>query len=91
MSNNKLTKKEKFDTVIKKNLISLGISENAFTYSITQKDEKISEYSLYFNKAEFDAFVKEMETLYLKHLLKYRDGAGSELVEKNGRYGLTPP
>ena len=100
MSTNKLISKENFDSIIKKNLISSGISGNAFMYSITQKNGMVSEYPMYFNKTAFDIFVNEMETCYPQHHLKYngnanatqnKGGAGGELIEKSGRYGLTPP
>ena len=100
MSENKLTTKEKFDNIIKRNLISSGISENVFKYLIEQKDGEISEYPLYFNKTAFDIFVQEMNILYPQHHLKYngnvsvtqnKGGAGGELIQKMGRYGLTPP
>ena len=100
MSKNKLTPKETFDNIIKKNLLSSGVSENTFLYSITQKDGKTSEYPLYYNKTAFNNFVQEMHTLYPQHHIKYngnanakqnKGGAGGELIEKPGRYGLTPP
>lgn len=100
MNINKLTNKEKFDSIIKKNLISSGISEKAFVYSIIQKNNKISEYPLYFNKAAFDVFVHEMQSFYPQHYLKYngnsnatqnKGGVGGELIEKPSQYGLIPP
>lgn len=100
MSKNKLTPKETFDNIIKKNLLLLGISENAFVYSITQKDGHISKYPMYYNKLAFDTFVDEMRICCPQHYIKYngnanatqnKGGAGGELIEKPGRYGLTPP
>lgn len=100
MGKNKLKQKERFDYIIKKNLLSSGLSENAFVYSIIQKGGNPREYPLYYNKTAFDNFMKEMQTLYPQSYLKYagnsnatqnKGGAGSELVEKPGRYGLTPP
>lgn len=94
------TKKEKFDSIIKSNLILSGLVKDTFSYSIVQKDGKIREFPLYFNKMVFDIFVQEMKTCYPEHFLKYngdpyskanKGGAGGELLERYGRYGLTPP
>ena len=100
MSKSELTTKEIFDNIIKKNLLLAGISENAFVYSFTQKDGNKSEYPLYYNKTAFNIFVQEMLTFYPQHYIKYngntnatqnKGGVGGELIEKPGRYGLTPP
>ena len=100
MSKNKLTPKETFDNIIKKNLLLSGISENAFVYSITQEDGCTSKYPIHYNKLAFDTFVDEMSICYPQHYIKYngnanatqnKGGAGGELIEKPGRYGLTPP
>ena len=94
------TDKEKFDGIIKTNLLLSGINNGAFCYLIPQNDGTISEYTLYYSKTTFDVFVKEMQTLYPHHYSKYsgnpnatqnRGGVGGELIEKPGRYGLTPP
>lgn len=69
-------------------------------YSITQKDGYTSKYPTYYNKLAFDTFVEEMRICYPQHYIKYngnanatqnKGGAGGELIEKPGRYGLTPP
>ena len=94
------TDKEKFDGIIKTNLLLSGINNGAFCYLIPQNDGTVSEYTLYYSKTTFDVFVKEMQTLYPHHYSKYsgnpnatqnRGGVGGELIEKPGRYGLTPP
>ena len=94
------TDKEKFDGIIKTNLLLSGINSGVFCYSIPQKDGTVSEYPLYYSKTAFDIFIKEMQTLYPHHYIKYsgntnatqnRGGVGGELIEKPGRYGLTPP
>lgn len=94
------TNKEKFDGIIKTNLLLTGINNDAFCYLIPQNDGTVSEYSLYYSKTAFDIFVKEMQALYPHHYIKYsgntnatqnRGGVGGELIEKPGRYGLTPP
>lgn len=100
MSKSYLTAKERFDGIIKNNLIASGVSEQVFGYSITQKDGKISDYPLYFSKSAFDIFLNEMKTVYPQHYDRYKGntnatqnkgGVGGELIEKPGRYGLTPP
>lgn len=94
------TDKEKFDGIIKANLLLSGINNGAFCYLIPQNDGTVSEYPLYYSKTTFDVFIKEMQTLYPHHYSKYsgnpnatqnRGGVGGELIEKTGRYGLTPP
>lgn len=100
MSKSKLTPKETFDNIIKKNLLLSGISENAFVYSITQEGGCTNKYPIYYNGLAFDTFVEEMRICYSQHYIKYngnanatqnKGGAGGELIEKPGRYGLTPP
>ena len=100
MSKKHLTPKERFDNIIKNNLTASGVSENEFEYSIKQADQAVTLYPLYFSKTAFNSFIQEMQTLYPQHYLKYngnanatqnKGGAGGELIEKRGRYGITPP
>lgn len=100
MNKKYVTDKEEFDGIIKTNLLLSGINNGAFCYLIPQNDGTVSEYTLYYSKTTFDVFVKEMQTLYPHHYSKYsgnpnatqnRGGVGGELIEKPGRYGLTPP
>lgn len=95
-----ITDKEMFDSIIKTNLLLSGINSGAFCYSILQKDGTVSEHPLYYSETAFDIFIKEMQTIYPHHYIKYsgntnatqnKGGVGGELIEKPGRYGLTPP
>ena len=80
-------KKSDFDKVIKDNLVNSGVSKNSFTYEIMEKRE----YPEYYDNEVFNTFVKEMKDNYPEHYRKYREGKGSELIEKNCRYGKMPP
>lgn len=82
---NKLTK-EKFDAIIKSNLIKSDISADSFGYEINDR-----KYDDYYTFACFEAFKADMKDGYPQHFVKYDDGKGGELDEKMGRYGLMPP
>jgi hypothetical protein len=88
--------KTDFDILIKQNLISSGVSENAFTYKFDDRRE----YPEYYTKSDFDVFIEEMKVNYPQHYLKFKGnskatsnkgGVGGELAERNSRYGLMPP
>lgn len=79
-------KKTDFDKVIKNNLINPNDADDCFTYKIDNR-----EYPEYYNKKTFDSFVNTMKDNYPEHYRKYREGKGSELIEKNSRYGKMPP
>ena len=79
--------KTEFDNIIKQNLVD-KYGEDKFGYIIGDKC-----YANYYCNDEFQRFMNEMEHKdeYGKYYNCYYNGAGSELKEKNSRYGLVPP
>lgn len=75
--------KEKFDGIIKSNLIKSDISADSFGYEIEGR-----KYENYYTSDCFKSFVERMKK---EHHEKYYGGKGGELDEKMGRYGLMPP
>lgn len=55
-------------------------------YVVSGKEPKT--YWNYLSKESWSAFLAEMSKL---HQAQYKDGDGSELEEKKGRYGMNPP
>ncbi len=95
MSKNISTPKEKFDTVIKNNLV-----DDILTYVINEEGKPERKYPNYYSESAFSDFVDEMEKKYYNHYLKFKGnkntsanagGKGGELDAKNGRYGSMPP
>lgn len=80
----KLTK-DKFDAIIKSNLVNFksDVSADSFGYIIEER-----KYENYYTSDCFKSFVERMEN---EHYEMYYGGKGGELVEKKGRYGLMPP
>ena len=79
--------KKEFDNVIKKNLVDkYGVDK--FGYIIGDKC-----YENYCSNEEFQMFKNEMEhgEVYNDYYKYYDGGAGSELIEKKGCYGVVPP
>ena len=75
----KLTK-EKFDAIIKSNLIKSDVSADDFGYDINGQN-----YDLYYANSCFKTFVEDMEKNYLQHYTKYDKGKGSELESHDGK------
>lgn len=95
MSKIKKLTKQKFDEIIKQNLLEDGFDSTSFSYQLSGKF-----YDTYYSKASFDQFVADMRANYPEHNRKYagdpnvthnKGGQGGELVEKKGRYGYVPP
>ena len=81
-------KKKDFDNIIKQNVIN-DLRKDCFGYKIKGK---VDPYEYYYDNKTFDVFLGEMQTpKYKRFYDAYKDGDGSELEEKPGRYGLTPP
>ena len=79
--------KTEFDNIIKKNLVEI-YGKDKFGYMIGVKP-----YSNYYSNEEFQIFKDEMKHTekYCNYFKSYDKGAGSELKEKKGRYGVVPP
>ena len=92
------TPSQRFDAIIKENLIHSKNSEDkwdSFGYYINDRT-----YESYYKKEIFDGFIEEMKIEYPEHYRKYagdeeakenKGGAGGELAVKKGSYGFIPP
>lgn len=78
--------KTEFDSEIKTNLIQLN-SKLSFGYDIPGGKT----YLNYYSRESFNAFCEEMKKEYKEAYNAYYEGAGSELKERNSKYGLMPP
>ena len=79
-------KKTDFDNLLKSNILT---TQPGSTFGYKTADGKT--YDNYDSNPVFDNFKKDMEANYPDFFKSYAAGKGSELKEKNGRYGLTPP
>lgn len=80
--------KTKFDEIIKGNLLK-SIGEDVFGYVVSESGKE--PYTNYYDNENFQFFIDEMKSSYENIYNSYNDGKGSELYEKNGRYGKIPP
>lgn len=71
--------KEKFDGIIRENLIKSGVSEDSF---------RSDKYKNYYSDEEFGKFKSEMKE---EHLKKYAKGSGGELGKDDDTEAKEPP
>lgn len=84
-----MMKKRAFDEIIKQN-IQEATGFHDFGYQLSEKNTE--PYSNYFSKEAFFSFVEEMKSAPYRDIYhSYHNGKGSELTEKNGKYGKMPP
>lgn len=80
--------KQQFDNIIRENLEAC-YGKDAFGYRVPDKEQP---YSNYYHKDFFENFKQDMQKpQYLHFFDRYWFGAGSELKERKGRYGIMPP
>lgn len=80
--------KTKYDEIIKGNLLK-SMGKDVFGYVVSESGKE--PYTNYYDNETFQLFIDEMESSYANIYNSYKEGKGSELYEKNGRYGKTPP
>ena len=80
-------KKETFDNIIKNNLLQDRLSPSDFGYELTGKEP----YLNYYENNKMEKFINDMKTYYPNAYNKYYHGAGNELIEIKGKWGITPP
>lgn len=78
--------KKDFDNIIRTNL-KLQDCDTSFGYGISGRKP----YENYYSNDSFIDFCLEMKENYEDAYKAYSDGAGSELKERNSRYGKLPP